>query len=257
MRDQRILIGDFTRREFREMLQAGTLKAAIVPTGTTEQHLEHLEMCHDSASVTLVAHRAATALHPAVVVAPTVQVGVSEHHMMHPGTLTTRVGTFLDYVFDICESITRAGIQRVLILNGHGGHMHPLRKELTRYRQLLGPGIVYATYWDLYSDDEVYSLVRSKRVPGHANEFETAFALAGFPERVREEAIEDAGAGLATREQGERAIEIVVPHVERLLRRMIAGESPTVEPRSFRPGGTIIGAENFPYQSGRTESDRC
>ncbi len=50
MRDRRILIGDFTRREFRE---AGTLKAAIVPTGTTEQHLEHLEMCHDSASVTL------------------------------------------------------------------------------------------------------------------------------------------------------------------------------------------------------------
>ena len=33
MRDRRILIGDFTRREFREMLQAGTLKAAIVPTG--------------------------------------------------------------------------------------------------------------------------------------------------------------------------------------------------------------------------------
>ena len=202
MRDRRILIGDFTRREFREMLQAGTLKAAIVPTGTTEQHLEHLEMCHDSASVTLVAHRAATALHPAVVVAPTVQVGVSEHHMMHPGTLTTRVGTFLDY-------------------------------------------------------DEVYSLVRSKRVPGHANEFETAFALAGFPERVHEEALEDAGASIATREQGERAIEIVVPHVERLLRRMIAGESPTVEPRSFRPGGTVVGAENFPYQSGRTESEEA
>ncbi len=82
MREKRILIGDFTRREFRELLAAGTLEAAVVPTGTTEQHLEHLEMCHDSASVTHVAHQAALALHPKIVVAPTVQVGVSEHHMI-------------------------------------------------------------------------------------------------------------------------------------------------------------------------------
>ena len=173
--------------------------------------------------------------------------------MIHPGTLTTRVGTFLDYVFDICESIRRTGIDNVLILNGHGGHMHPLRKELTRYRQLLGGNIVYASYWDLYSDDEIYTLIDSKRAPGHANEYETAFALAAFPERVHEEYMDDEDARRATREQGEQAIQIVVPHVEDLLRRMIAGERPTIEPHSFRPGGTVIGAENFPYQSGRAE----
>ena len=253
MRERRVLIGDFTRKEFREKLEAGTFQSAVVPTGTTEQHLEHLEMCHDSASVGFVAQQAALALYPQVVVAPTVQVGVSEHHMMHPGTLTTRVGTFLDYVFDICESITRTGIENVLILNGHGGHMHPLRKELVRYRQLLGKNVVYASYWDLYSDDEVYSLVHSKRAPGHANEYETAFALSAFPERVHEEDMDDEDARRATREQGDRAIEIVVPHVMELLRRMIAGECPTIEPHSFRPTGTVIGAENFPYQSGRDE----
>ncbi len=254
MREQRILIGDFTRKEFREMLSAGTIASAIVPTGTTEQHLEHLEMCHDSASVTHVAHQAAFSLHPKVVVAPTVQVGVSEHHMMHPGTLTTRVGTFLDYVFDICESITRAGISNVLVLNGHGGHMHPLRKEVVRYRQLLGVNVVYASYWDLYSEEEAYSLAESERVPGHANEYETSVALAAFPERVRAEDMDDADARLATAEKGSRAIEIVTGHVVNLLERMMQGESPTIEPRSFRPDGTLTGAEHFPYQTGRSEA---
>lgn len=253
MRDKRILIGDLTRKEFRTMLEDGTVRAAIVPTGTIEQHLEHLEMCHDSASVTHVAHQAALELHPQVVVAPTVQVGISEHHMIHPGTLTTRVGTFLDYVFDICESITRTGIDNVLILNGHGGHMHPLRKELPRYRQLLGGNIVYASYWDLYSDEEIYPLMDSRRAPGHANEYETSFGLAAFPERVHSDDMDDEGAQLGTREKGEQAIGIVVPKVVDLLRCMIAGERPTIEPHSFRPDGTVIGAENFPYQSGRAE----
>ena len=254
MREKRILIGDFTRKEFREMLSAGTIESAIVPTGTTEQHLEHLEMCHDSASVTHVAHQAALTLHPKVVVAPTVQVGVSEHHMIHPGTLTTRVGTFLDYVFDICESITRAGIPNVLVLNGHGGHMHPLRKEVVRYRQLLGVNVVCVSYWDLYSEEEARSLVDSDRAPGHANEYETSFALAAFPERVHADDMDDAEARLATEEKGRRAIDIATGHVVDLLVRMMRGESPTVEPHSFRPEGTLIGAENFPYQSGRSEA---
>ena len=190
MREKRILIGDFTRKEFREMLAAGTIEAAVVPTGTIEQHLEHLEMCHDSAAVTHVAHQAALPLHPRVVVAPTVQVGVSEHHMPHPGTLTTRVGTFLDYVFDICESITRAGIGNILVLNGHGGHIHALGKEMIRYRQLLRANVVCLSYWDLYTEEEAHSLMDSKRLPGHANEFETSFALAAFPGNVHWEGVD-------------------------------------------------------------------
>ena len=39
-----------TRREFRERMQSGELKACIIPTAATEQHLEHLAMEHDWAS---------------------------------------------------------------------------------------------------------------------------------------------------------------------------------------------------------------
>ena len=83
MADERVLVGDLTRKEFRERMQAGTIKAAIVPTAATEQHNEHLEMTHDTLHCSLVAQLAAQRLLPQVVVAPTVAVGVSGHVEQH------------------------------------------------------------------------------------------------------------------------------------------------------------------------------
>ena len=64
MSDTRVFVGDLTRKEFRERMDAGTIKAAIVPTAATEQHNEHLEMIHDTLHVTYTAEQAAKALHP-------------------------------------------------------------------------------------------------------------------------------------------------------------------------------------------------
>ena len=48
-----------TRRQVREAMRAGKIKGAILPTGSTEQHNEHLEMEHDTASALYVSHQAA------------------------------------------------------------------------------------------------------------------------------------------------------------------------------------------------------
>ena len=113
--------------------------------------------------------------------------------------------------------------------------------------------MVCLSYWDLYTEEEAHSLMDSKRLPGHANEFETSFALAAFPERVHVEDIDDADTKLATEEKGRRAIEIVVPRVVDLLERISQGETPAIEARTFTPDGTVTGAEKYPYQAGRAE----
>jgi creatinine amidohydrolase/Fe(II)-dependent formamide hydrolase-like protein len=76
---RRVLLWESTRKEFREAIEGGTLKAIIVPTGSTEQHNEHLAMINDTASVTLIAQQAALLLYPAVLVATPVPVGISPH----------------------------------------------------------------------------------------------------------------------------------------------------------------------------------
>ena len=215
----------------------------IVPTGSTEQHNEHLAMINDTASVTLVAQQAALSLFPQVMVATPVPVGISPHWMDRKGTLTLRRETFLAVVFEICESLKTHGVKRILILNGHGGNVAPLRESLDDFRKRLGINLRVHSYWDAYSRtrEEVHG---ERQAPGHAGEFETSFAMAAFPERVRWEDVDydkikdrlnikdpksaeqeerfARDAKLATTSKGEAMISIAVTWTADVLRQMIA-----------------------------------
>ena len=175
-RERRVFVGDLSRKEFRQRLEAGALEAAIVPTAATEQHNEHLEMIHDSLHATWMAEQAALRLYPRVVVTSPVCVGVSEHWMAHRGTLTVRPEIFCEYVFDICRSMARAGLRNVLILNGHGGNVKPLVRRLDEYRERLGAevNLRFQSYWDVYDPALVGETMDHERLPGHADEFETS-----------------------------------------------------------------------------------
>ena len=97
--DRKVMVGKFTRREFREAMEEGQFKGAIVATGATEQHLEHLPMEHDIATVTHVAQEAALRLYPQVVVTVPMSLGISEHHMMHKGSMTVKPGSWMAVLF--------------------------------------------------------------------------------------------------------------------------------------------------------------
>ncbi len=86
--DNRVLLAKHTRREFRQRMESGELKACIIPVAATEQHLEHLAMEHDFSSVMHVAVEVAKKLDPQADVAPSLRIGISEHHIRHQGTLT-------------------------------------------------------------------------------------------------------------------------------------------------------------------------
>lgn len=240
MRDKRVFIGDLTRKEFREGIDNRTIKAAIVPTAATEQHLEHLEMIHDTASVTYMAEHAAKALYPDVVVATTIPIGVSEHWMPHRGTLTVRPEIFTEYVYDVCDALKRGGVENILILNGHGGNVKPMMGRMEEFRKRLGVNVRFNSYWDTYPIEIVYQYMEKERLPGHADEYETSMAMALFPERVHAEYMEqESSSKYATSEKGAALIQPAVDGVSELLRKMISGETIDLEPRTFGPEGAI------------------
>ena len=241
---RKVLLWESTRKEFREGLEGGTLKAMIVPTGSTEQHNEHLAMIHDTASVTLVAQQAALQVYPQVMVATPVAVGISPHWMDRKGTLSLRKETFLAAVYDICDSLKTHGVQNILILNGHGGNVAPLKERLADFRQKLGVKVEFNCYWDAYTPAIIKKYMQSGKAPGHAAEFETSFAMAAFPERIHWEGVDyekvkphlhikdpasarqeeqfAREAKLATTAKGEAMIKIAVDWVAARLRKMIA-----------------------------------
>jgi creatinine amidohydrolase len=187
-----VFLWEMTRREVREGIDDGRIRAAVIPLGSTEQHNEHLHMIHDTASALHVAERAARELHPAVIVTTPLAIGVSEHWMHHKGTLTTRPEVFCELLYDVCDSLKRAGIPRLLALNGHAGNMPPVQARLAELRERLGDGVELRvhSYWEAYTPDLVTAQMESGRCPGHASEFETSFALAAFPQRVKWEGVD-------------------------------------------------------------------
>ena len=128
-----IQVGKLTRREFRQRMGSGELQACILPLAAIEQHLEHMAMEHDWRSVSLMARKVAENLSPKVLVAEAIMAGISEHHMKHPGTLTLKPGTFLAVVSDVIESLSRAGFQNILVLNGHGGNVIPCQQTWDQF----------------------------------------------------------------------------------------------------------------------------
>jgi creatinine amidohydrolase len=187
---RKVLLWESTRKEFREAVEGGSLKAVILPTGSTEQHNEHLAMINDTASVTLVAQQAALLLYPQVMVATPVSVGISPHWMDRKGTLSLKKETFLAVVYDICESLQIHGVKNILVLNGHGGNVAPLRESVPEFARKLGIRIQTNSYWDAYSREIVKKYMASGKAPGHAGEFETSFAMAAFPQRIHWEGVD-------------------------------------------------------------------
>ena len=178
-----------TRKQVREHLRAGHFKGAILPTGSTEQHNEHLAMEHDTASALHVACQAALSLFPQVVVATPIGIGLSAHWLEWPGSLTLTPDTFSSVVYEVCDSLRHHGIERVLILNGHAGNGR-IADRMDGFREKLGIDVRFHSYWEAYDKELVEQTMESGKCPAHAAEFETSIALAAFPGNVHWEGVD-------------------------------------------------------------------
>jgi creatinine amidohydrolase len=217
-----------TRREFRQRMGSGELIACIIPVAATEQHLEHLAMEHDWRSVMHISTEVAGRVAPRVLVAPCMNIGISEHHMRHPGTLTAMPGSWLGVLHDAIRSMNHAGFKTILVLNGHGGNIAPCQGMWGQFQQRFEINLQFHSYWDFLPAEVAKAHLKTGRFPGHAQEFETAFALAAFPENVRHDAMRDQADKEpleATATAGHAMIAAIVDGVSQHLAAMIEGSN--------------------------------
>jgi creatinine amidohydrolase len=224
--DAEIWLQKLTRREFREQMSSGELAGCIIPVAATEQHLEHLSMEHDWRSVLYISGEVARRLAPHVLVAPSMNIGISEHHMRHLGTLSAMPGPWLGVLHDTIRSMHHAGFKNILVLNGHGGNIAPCEGIWGQFQQRFEINLQFHSYWDFLPAELAKAHLKTGRFPGHAQEFETAFALAAFPENVRHTAMADQSDReplQATAETGRVLIAGIVDGVTRYLAGMLDG----------------------------------
>lgn len=247
-REPRVLLGDLTRLEFRALVESKRTQVGIVPVAATEQHLHHLEMSTDCTEIEFVTRHAAQKVAPLAVITPTISVGVSEHHMKHAGSLTSRWEIFTEYVFDHVESLARGGLTKIVVLNGHGGNTRPLASVMDTFRgRLPQTGLRFFSYWDLLPDDAPLTILHTQTAPGHAQEFETSVLKYIAPRKVHAGLMKHPEALKATRKKGKALMDLVVEALAKHLRAVAAGTDRMIEPVSWVAGDVKRGVDWHPF----------
>lgn len=226
---KKVLWQELRRPEIEKAARDGAV--VIIPTGSTEQHGNHLPVNTDANCCSTIARRAAQAVVEfPVLVLPIIWTGYSPHHMDFSGTITLTLQTFIEVLTQVASSIYAHGFKKMLFLNGHGGNgpmIKAMRRELAARE---GISIVGYEYWQLPGvNEEMRAMSESdKGVIGHAGEMETSLELYLQPELVDITAAQ-CGPGvkgdpaMGTRQKGERLVNTAVNGLIKVLRDCHSG----------------------------------
>ena len=180
-------------REFAEA-QANGLAAqtvAILPVGAVEQHGPHLPVSVDATLLQGIVDAALPQL-PAdvpVLVLPAQNVGLSTEHLNFPGTLSLPPKLIIDLWTAMGQAVARAGIQKLLMFNTHGGQV-AVMDIVARELRIAHGMLVYSSSWgNLPLPSEVTGLFSAEehRFGIHGGEIETSMMLHLAPALVKME----------------------------------------------------------------------
>ena len=188
---------DVSTRDFAAA-QASGLAArtvAVLPVAAVEQHGPHLPLSVDATLLQGVVAAALPQL-PAdlpVLFLPPQAIGLSTEHLSYPGTLTLSPATLIALWSELGACVARAGVKKLLLLNGHGGNVAAMDIVARELRQRHGLLTYSASWFSLPLPDAVQGLFSAQehRFGIHGGEIETSMMLHLAPQTVHMEEARD------------------------------------------------------------------
>jgi creatinine amidohydrolase len=183
-----MLLHQSTWQEVESFLERS--KALVVPIGSNEQHGPTGLLGTDWMCPEIIAHHAEKSAD--ILVAPTFNIGMAQHHLGFPGTIALRPSTFMAAIGDWVRSLAAHGFQRIYFLNGHGGNVATIEaafSEIYAEASFAGRPRGFAmklkNWWDLKG---VMSLAQRQFPAGHgshATPSEIAITQWAYPDAIK------------------------------------------------------------------------
>lgn len=178
---------ELTQKAIREH----TFTTAILPIGSTEAHGMHVPYGSDAFHSTIVSDRVcekAWEQNARIILLPTIAYGVQGNTLNFPLNINVRQKNIDVMIVDIIESLEFHGIQKLVLVNGHGGNdFKPLLRDMYRRTKLF---LALVDWWKVGSDKAKEIFEKSGE---HADEMETSIDMALFGDLVHLEHSNDGG----------------------------------------------------------------
>jgi creatinine amidohydrolase len=165
-------------------------RTIVVPIGSNEQHGPTGLLGTDWLCPEIIAHEAQKRAD--ILVGPTFNIGMAQHHLGFPGTISLRPSTFIAAIGDWTRSLAVHGFEKIIFLNGHGGNVasieaafSELYAEASFARRRAGFALRLRNWWDLRG---VGALAREQFPVGHgshATPSEIAVTQWAYPDSIK------------------------------------------------------------------------
>jgi len=193
----RIYLQTMTGLEVEERLRKNDL--IILPIGSTENHGPHACSGEDTYLVTRMAEQVAQKT--GCTVAQPIWYGSHPfHHLGMPGTIVIPEETLIAYLRAVIAGLWNSGFRKMILLNGHGqDYVIPVAMHQFGKKYQVPALIINLNWWFAIKEH-----IRDKAHGGpfetpftHADECETSFSMALFPEMIQlEHAVDTKGISL-------------------------------------------------------------
>jgi creatinine amidohydrolase len=180
---------DWMKMTWPEIAEAGAATArwiAVLPLAAVEQHGPHLPLGVDTFIAEAYLARVREILPPDLPVTflPVQRVGVSVEHLAYPGTLTLSAATAIAAWTEIGESLSRAGLRKLVLVTSHGGNVAAMELVARELRARLSM-LAVTVGWHRFGYPEDTFSAEEKRHGIHGGDIETSLMLAAMPQTVR------------------------------------------------------------------------
>ena len=173
--------------DIKEAISNGFYRV-VVGIGSTEQHGPHLPLKTDAAIADEIVLRVAKGLGNTLI-APTIRVGCSDHHLAFPGTISIQPSTLQSIIFDYVGSLKKHGFKTAVFISTHGGNFSTMQIAIEKLQNKF-PDFKTIGYTDLFAFMEpMYQVAKESGIPideggAHAGEIETSKMMAIHPNSV-------------------------------------------------------------------------